>query len=142
VEVKTQIKKQKNALALVFTLSDVQQQLEKLFYPGFLYVTPNQWLQQYPRYLRAILSRLEKASLNPQKEKLAIAEIQLYWNKFEEYTKKKGDYVQERNAALQEYRWWVEELRVSLFAQSIKTLVSISSKRLDKQWELVMEEVV
>jgi ATP-dependent helicase HrpA len=142
VEVKTQIKKQKNALALVFTLSDVQQQLEKLFYPGFLYVTPNQWLQQYPRYLRAILSRLEKASLNPQKEKLAIAEIQLYWNKFEEYTKKKGDYVQERNAALQEYRWWVEELRVSLFAQSIKTLVPISSKRLDKQWELVMEEVV
>src|SRR5690606_40092451 len=79
VEVRKQLKQHKNALALAFTLSDIQQQLQQLFYPGLVYNTPREWLEQYPRYLRAILTRLEKAMLNPQKDRLAIGEVQAAW---------------------------------------------------------------
>ncbi len=140
VEIKKQIKQQKNALTLAFTLNDINQQLQQLFFIGLLYKTPATWLRQYPRYLRAIQLRLEKAALNPQKDKLALAEVQAYWKNFTEYIEKEGEFVIEQNAALQEYRWWVEELRVSLFAQAVKTLIPISAKRLDKQWELVLQQ--
>lgn len=138
VDVKKQIKQQKNALALAFTLNDIQQQLQQLFFVGLTYTNSDTWLRQYPRYLRAIQLRLEKAVLNPQKDKLAIAEVQPYWNKLEAYIEKEGNFILAQNTALQEYRWWIEELRVSLFAQAVKTLLPISPKRLDKQWELVL----
>ena len=96
-------------------------------------------MRQYPRYLRAIQYRLEKAALNPQKDKLALVEIQSYWKKLTDFLQKEGEFVMAQNPALQEYRWWIEELRVSLFAQTIKTMIPISPKRLDKQWELVQE---
>jgi ATP-dependent helicase HrpA len=139
VEVKKSIKQQKNSLALAFTLSDIQLQLENLFFAGLAYKTPNNWLRQYPRYLRAIQMRLEKAVQNPQKDKLALMEIQPYWKKYQEFLQKKESLSVRQNATLEDYRWWIEELRVSLFAQSVKTLVPISLKRLDKQWELVLE---
>lgn len=138
VDVKKQIKQQKNALALAFTLSDIQDQLQQLFFVGVVYQTPELWLRQYPRYLKAIQYRLEKAALNPQKDKLSLAEIQPYWKKLADYLEKEGEFVMAQSEPLAEYRWWIEELRVSLFAQTIKTLVPISPKRLVKQWELVL----
>jgi len=138
VDVKKNIKQQKNALALAFALSDIQEQLKQLFYMGLVYKTPDEWLRQYPRYLRAIQLRLEKAVLNPQKDKLALLEIQPYWQRLQEYIEKEGAFVMTQNSALIEYRWWIEELRVSLFAQTLKTQIPISPKRLDKQWELVL----
>lgn len=140
VDVRKQLKQQKNALALAFTLTDIQQQLQQLFFPGLVYNTPPEWLLQYPRYLRAIGARLEKALLNPQKDRLAIAEIQPAWQRLTDYLAKEGDYHLAQNPLLQTYRWWIEELRVSLFAQTLKTQVPISTKRLDKQWQLVMEQ--
>ncbi len=140
VDVKKNIKQQKNALALAFGLSDIQEQLKQLFYVGVVYKTPDEWLRQYPRYLRGIQLRLEKAVLNPQKDKLALLEIQPYWQRMQEYIEKKGAFVMTQNAALIEYRWWIEELRVSLFAQTLKTQIPISPKRLDKQWELVLAQ--
>jgi ATP-dependent helicase HrpA len=138
VDVRKNIKQQKNALALAFALSDIQEQLKQLFYVGLVYKTPDEWLRQYPRYLRAIQMRLEKAALNPQKDKLALLEIQPYWARLQEYLAKEGDFVMSQNPALAEYRWWIEELRVSLFAQTLKTQIPISPKRLDKQWESVL----
>jgi ATP-dependent helicase HrpA len=138
VDVKKNIKQQKNALVLAFALSDIQEQLKNLFYVGLVYKTPEEWLRQYPRYLRGIQARLEKAALNPQKDKLALMEIQPYWQRLQEYIAKEGAFVMTQNAALVEYRWWIEELRISLFAQTLKTQVPISPKRLDKQWELVL----
>jgi len=95
-------------------------------------------LRQYSRYLRAIQLRLEKAVLNPQKDKLTLLEIQPYWQRLQEYLAKEGAFVMSQNLALVEYRWWIEELRVSLFAQTLKTQIPVSPKRLDKQWELVL----
>ena len=138
VDVKKTIKQQKNALALAYTLSDIHEQLNELFNIGLVYRTPDEWLRQYPRYLRAIQMRLEKAALNPQKDKLTLLEIQPYWQRLQEFISKEGTFVMTQNPALVEYRWWVEELRVSLFAQTLKTQIPISPKRLDKQWELVL----
>ena len=69
-----------------------------------------------------------------------MAEIQPFWKKLEDYINKEGDFMMGQSAALQEYRWWIEELRVSLFAQTMKTVVPISTKRLDKQWELIKRQ--
>ncbi|MDR7090023.1 ATP-dependent RNA helicase HrpA [Cellvibrio fibrivorans] len=140
VEVKKQLKQQKNMLMLAFTISDINQQLAQLFYPGLVYKTPALWLQQYPKYMRGIQQRLEKAALNPQKDKLQLAEIAPHWQRLVDYLAKEGDYRLAQNTALMDYRWWIEELRISLFAQTLKTQVPVSDKRMDKQWEQAMLE--
>lgn len=139
VDVRKQLKQHKNALALAFTISDIHTQLQQLFYPGLVFQTPAEWLAQYPRYLRAIQLRLEKALLNPQKDRQLLAEVQLHWQRFAEFLAKEGDYQMELNPPLREYRWWLEELRVSLFAQTLGTQVTISGKRLEKQWQAVLD---
>lgn len=138
VEIKKQLKQQKNMLMLAFTISDINHQLTQLFYPGLVYKTPAQWLHQYPKYMRGIQQRLEKAALNPQKDKLQLAEVAPHWQRLVDYLAKEGDYRLAQNSELLDYRWWIEELRISLFAQTLKTQVPVSDKRLDKQWEQAM----
>jgi len=138
VDVKKQVKQQKNMLMLAFTIGDINQQLTQLFYPGLIYKTPEQWLQQYPKYMRGIQQRLEKAALNPQKDKLQLAEVAPHWQRLVDYLAKEGDYRLVQNMALMDYRWWIEELRISLFAQTLKTQVPVSDKRMSKQWEEAM----
>lgn len=138
VELKKQLKQQKNMLALAFSLTDINQQLASLFSPGLLYQTPRDWFTQYPKYLRAIQQRLDKALLNPQKDKLMLQQVTPHWQRLEEYLEKEGRYRLSQIPALSEYRWWIEEFRVSLFAQTLKTQISVSDKRLDKQWELAV----
>ncbi len=138
VDVKKQLKQQKNMLLLAFTISDINQQLGELFYPGLVYKTPAIWLQQYAKYMRGIQQRLEKAALNVQKDKLLLAEIAPHRQRLVDYLSKEGDYRLAQNSDLEEYRWWIEELRISLFAQTLKTQVPVSHKRLDKHWEQAM----
>lgn len=140
VDVKKQLKQQKNMLALAFSISDINQQLAQLFQPGLVYSTPPQWFGQYPKYLRALQQRLEKAQLNVQKDKLNMLAIEPHWQRLVEYLEKEGSYRLAQNAALMDYRWWIEEYRISLFAQTLKTQVPVSDKRLDKQWEAAMIE--
>lgn len=140
VDIKKQLKQQKNMLVLAYTISDVNQQLGQLFYPGLVYNTPPQWLQQYPKYMRGILQRLEKATLNAQKDKLQMAEVAPHWQRLRDYLEKEGDYRLAQLPELMDYRWWIEELRISLFAQTLKTQVPVSPKRLDKQWEQAMQQ--
>ncbi len=138
VAVKKSLKQQKNTLLLAFASADINAQIGRLLYPGFLYHTPLRWLQQYPRYFKAICSRLERVANQVQKDKLLIAEVEDHWQRYEQWCDKHGAEAL-ANQPLQEYRWMLEELRVSLFAQSLKTLMPISSKRLNKQWQLVEE---
>lgn len=138
VEIKKQLKRQKNTLMLAYTISDVNQQLAQLFYQGLVYKTPPQWLHQYPKYMRGIQQRLEKAALNPQKDKLQTAEVAPHWQRLIDYLAKEGEYRLRQLPMLMEYRWWIEEFRISLFAQTLKTQVPVSDKRLDKQWEQAM----
>jgi ATP-dependent helicase HrpA len=135
VAIKKTIKSSKNALAMALAAGDINQQLQQLIYPGFMLTTPSDWLQQYPRYLKAIQLRLDKVALQTQKDKIWTAEVEALWNRWQQRVDKEGLATVLNNTALLQYRWMLEEYRVSLFAQSLKTLMPVSAKRLNKLWE-------
>lgn len=111
--------------------TDVQQQLQRLVPKTFLSSTPYAQLQHFPRYLKAVQLRLDKLRADPARDATKFAELrpqdQRFWRLVAE---RKG--VQD--ARLQEVRWLLEELRVSFFAQELRTPQPVSIKRLDKAW--------
>ena len=135
VEIKKRIKSSKNALAIALSVADINGQLDRLFYQGVVFETPEQWLRQYPRILKAILVRLEKVSQNPHKDRLAVSQLDQLWQLHEDRLKKEGKEAYTANEDWILFRWMLEEYRVSLFAQTLKTLMPVSEKRLKKQWE-------
>jgi ATP-dependent helicase HrpA len=114
-------------------INDVQQQLAQLLYQGFLGQTPVQQLKQFPRYLKAITYRLEKALENSLRDERAINELQSVWNPYWKTVSETASH-QEIPPAMDQFRWSLEEFRVSLFAQQLKTAYPVSKKRLEKQW--------
>ena len=119
-------------------LSDIQQQRQALFYSGFLYATPFEHLQSLGKYFRAISIRLERMQAQLPKEKQFTDEINAFNEKVEEM-----EAAYAGSSALTtaiEFRWMLEEYRVSLFAQQLKTKKPISAKRLEKQWQKVLEQ--
>ena len=122
------IKDSKNAAE---ASADAAQQLQRLVPKRFLTVTPWAQLQHFPRYLKAIALRLEKWRADPARDAARLAELrpqeQRYWRLVAE---RKGA----ADARLQELRWLIEELRVSFFAQELRTPQPVSIKRLDKAW--------
>lgn len=135
VAIRKAMKLNKSAFALALAFGDINTQLAQLLYKGFLFQTPKKWLMEYPRYLAAVEVRIEKAAQNPQKDRLAIAELSGLWQKHQDRLLKEGEHAYLQNPHWVEYRWMIEELRVSLFAQTLKTLMPVSSKRLNKQWQ-------
>lgn len=122
------IKDTKNAAEAA---ADAAQQLQRLVPKRFLTATPYTQLQHFPRYLKAITLRLEKWRADPARDAARLAELrpqeQRYWRLVAE---RKGA----MDARLQELRWLLEELRVSFFAQELRTPQPVSIKRLDKLW--------
>lgn len=113
------------------SLADViDVQLEELLYPQFLAYSKWQFLQQYPRYLQAILIRLDKYAKNQIRDSQFEHEINQLYDKWYNYV----DSLEQRNKILMsemhDFRYKIEELRISLFAQEIKTLYPVSLKRL------------
>ena len=110
---------------------DAQQQLNRLIPKKFLQATPWDRLQHLARYLKAITLRLDKYRADPARDTARLSELrpqeQRYWRLVAE---RKGA-VDERMA---EFRWLLEELRVSFFAQELRTPQPVSVKRLDKAW--------
>ena len=110
---------------------DAQQQINRLIPKKFLQATPWDRLQHLARYLKAITLRLDKYRADPARDAARMAELrpqeQRYWRLVAE---RKGA-VDERMA---EFRWLLEELRVSFFAQELRTPQPVSVKRLDKAW--------
>ena len=111
--------------------ADCLQQLGRLMGKRFLATTPWTQLQHMVRYLKAVTLRLDKHRSDPARDAARLQELkpyeQRYWRLVAE---RKG--VQD--ARLQEYRWLLEELRVSFFAQELRTPQPVSLKRLDKAW--------
>ncbi|MDZ4237009.1 MAG: DUF3418 domain-containing protein, partial [Hydrogenophaga sp.] len=114
--------------------TDVAQQLQRLVPKRFLLTTPYAQLQHFPRYLKAVQQRLDKLRADPARDAAKFAELrpqdQRFWRLVAE---RKG--VQD--ARLQELRWLLEELRVSFFAQELRTPQPVSVKRLDKAWSQI-----
>ncbi len=123
-------------LAQAVALNDIKAQLGKLVYPGFVRETPAQWLKEMPRYLKAIEMRLEKLPGQVQKDRVWSIELAGLWA---QYQARADKHRQEgkRDPELAVYRWWMEEYRVSLFAQQLGTKMPVSDKRLSKQWAIV-----
>jgi len=111
-------------------------QLTELIYPGFLSKTPWDKLPHLPRYLKAIKLRLDKFGNNPERDTRHGAAVERMWKLYRDRLEKhrKADID---DPQLTEFRWLIEELRVSLFAQELKTPMPVSVKRLEKLWESV-----
>ncbi|MEX0942154.1 MAG: ATP-dependent RNA helicase HrpA, partial [Pseudomonadales bacterium] len=112
---------------LQHAVDDIRQQLDRLLGAHFIKSTPMAWLSEYPRYLAAIEYRLEKLPGNLVRDKERTAEV----NRFEERFLSLDGKGQEM--AMQ-YRFMLEEFRVSLFAQPLGTSAPISARRLEKLW--------
>ena len=115
-------------------LQDIEAQLKRLIGKQFITETPFERLQHFPRYLKGIQVRLDKLKSNPARDTQLMAEYLPLWTNYERRAlqlAKMGTY----SPQIEQFRWLLEELRISLFAQELKTPVPISSKRLQKQWE-------
>lgn len=109
----------------------LQQWRERLLYPGFLLATPWAQLQHVPRYLRALARRLAKFSEMPERESRHAPLLGAFWQQWRAEMERVGGSA---SSELREYRWLIEELNVSLFAQELKTPFPVSAKRLEKRW--------
>jgi ATP-dependent helicase HrpA len=116
--------------------SELRAQLARLIHKGYFSATPWNRLADLPRYLQAMQLRLDKFAANPERDAKHAAAIAGLWARYEERLEKqkKAGAVDPR---LDEYRWHIEELRVSLFAQELKTPYPVSFKRLDRIWNAI-----
>ena len=110
---------------------DAAEQLQRLMPRDFIAATPWPALQHYARYLKGITLRLDKLRADPARDAQRMAEVraqdQRYWRLV---AARKG----QPDTRMQELRWLLEELRVSFFAQELRTPQPVSIKRLDKVW--------
>jgi ATP-dependent helicase HrpA len=117
---------------------DIAEQMQALVAPDFLISMPWKWLEQYPRYFRAIAVRLDKLTHGAhQRDQQGMEELTPWLAAYRDRAEKH----QQRGIVDPElvlFRWMLEEFRVSLFAQQLGTVFSISSKRLEKQWAKVL----
>ncbi|MDD5462701.1 MAG: ATP-dependent RNA helicase HrpA [Methylococcales bacterium] len=109
---------------------DINEQLDFLIYAGFIRNTSYQQLKAIPRYLKAIQYRLDKRDNNLQKVQEAHRYATRFWKDIEKKAKK-DKVIPEQDP----FRWMLEEFRVSLFAQQLKTAYPVSVKRMDKAWD-------
>jgi ATP-dependent helicase HrpA len=114
-------------------MTDIRNQLRELLAPGFVVSIALPRLKHFPRYLKAIQFRLDKFSLNPAKDAQWMQQIQSWrqaWAARMQADRQRGVF----DPKLDEFRWMLEELRVSLWAQQLKTPYPVSFKRLEKYW--------
>ena len=107
---------------------DLREQLDALLTSGFLRELPTSRLAHYPRYLKAMRLRAERLRQDPAKDQQRLLQVLPFWR----------DYLKHRAAGsegLDELRWLIEEWRVSLFAQELKTPEPVSAKRLTRALE-------
>lgn len=108
---------------------DIRAQLEWLVHKRFIADSPFDRLQHVPRYLKAINLRIEKLRANPARDAQCMSQLQPLlqaWQKMRQPQHGKSD------PRAEEFAWMLQELRVSLFAQELKTPVIVSVKRLEK----------
>jgi ATP-dependent helicase HrpA len=114
---------------------EVEEQLALLLPKRFFSLTPWERLQHIPRYLKALKLRLNKYPNSVERDTRSAQTVQVIWQRWQDKVSHLRKANAEVSVALEDYRWLIEELRVSLFAQELKTPFPVSAKRLDKIWE-------
>ena len=117
-------------------LSDINTQLEYLIYRGFLSEIELNQLRHFPRYLSALVIRIDRLLREPARDMLKLKRMGCLWQRCRELLQQHRTLGLE-DAELGKLRWMVEEFRVSLFAQELGTAYPISAKRLNEQWSRV-----
>jgi ATP-dependent helicase HrpA len=110
---------------------DIQAQLQRLMPKRFLLAAPYAQLQHMLRYLKAVTLRLDKQRADPARDAARLAELRPLEQR---WMRRLGELKGSSDTRLDEYRWLLEELRVSFFAQELRTPQPVSAKRLDKLW--------
>ncbi|MER2538780.1 MAG: ATP-dependent RNA helicase HrpA [Azonexus sp.] len=113
---------------------DIETQIKRLISKQFIAETPFERLQHFPRYLKGVQVRLDKLKSDPARDARLLAEYSPIWTNYERRAIQLAK-LGSIDPQIDQFRWLLEELRVSLFAQELKTPVPVSSKRLQKQWE-------
>ena len=120
--------------ALSTLATEAATQRDRLVGPGFFSRTPWTSLVHFPRYLKALDRRLAKAVENRERDSKHAAAVAELWERYrarDEANRSQG----REEPALEAFRWLIEELRVSLFAQELRTPFPVSYKRLEKAWK-------
>ncbi|WP_446697468.1 ATP-dependent RNA helicase HrpA [Undibacterium danionis] len=115
--------------------ADMQQQLQNLVTKRFIAEVDFAQLAHYPRYLKAITVRMDKLRADPARDAKLMAEWNIVAQPWQRTPRRSGV---DADPKLIEFRWLLEELRVSLFAQELKTPMPVSVKRLQKVWESLL----
>ncbi|MBQ5940260.1 ATP-dependent RNA helicase HrpA [Massilia sp. AB1] len=113
--------------------ADIQSQLQGLVHKRFIADNEYSQLAHFPRYLKAINVRMEKLRTNASRDAQLMAEWQNAASQFQRTLKNQAG--KNNDPRMVEFRWMLEELRVSLFAQELRTPMPVSAKRLQKVWE-------
>ena len=117
--------------------NEIRDHLARLIYAGFVSETPWTQLGHLPRYLKAARLRIERLRHQPAKDRVREAELLPHWRAYTAHAdaeKARGTKSEE----LERYRWLLEEWRVSLFAQELRTAEPVSAKKIAEQWVKVV----
>lgn len=120
-----------SSITIMAALADARQQLDGLIYSGFVSQTGLERLRHLPRYLGGITVRVEKLVANPGRDRVGLTEVESALTAFRNAG---GTIPLARHAPanLVKARWMIEELRISLFAQELRTAESVSLQRIAK----------
>jgi len=116
--------------------TDIARQLDHLFFRGFVAESSFERLQDYCRYLAALERRIAKLREGGARDEEKLNAFMPYWRRYAARLRdhaKRGRY----DTSLRDYRWMLEEYRISLFAQELGTRFAVSPKRLEAAWRLV-----
>jgi len=112
----------------------LRNELSRLVPERFMDLYNNERLTHIARYIKAIGIRAQRASVNFEKDELKAKKLKIYINGLNEMLKKLSSFVsEEKKQAIEEYFWLIEEYKVSIFAQELKTAFPVSEKKLDKK---------
>jgi ATP-dependent helicase HrpA len=112
-------------------VDDIQSQLQRLMPKRFVLQTPWSQLQHFPRYLKAITLRLDKLRADAARDAKLLSELRPLEQR---WSRRVAELKGTPDARIDDFRWQLEELRVSLFAQELRTPQPVSVKRLEKVW--------
>ena len=108
------------------SIEDIEDQLADLHLADFVYRMDYSHWQQYPRYLEALEIRIDRLEHNVEADLDGVYALDLHMERLAGRANDK---------AISDYRWMVEEYRIQLFAQPMKTRMAVSPKRLSKIWD-------
>ncbi|WP_341314992.1 ATP-dependent RNA helicase HrpA [Paraburkholderia sp. IMGN_8] len=131
-EYATVTKKLVQAKSFTAAHADMQNQFDGLIGKRFVVDTPYSQLAHFPRYLKGIALRIDKLKADSARDARQFAEFQPLLQNYQRALAQRGGVLDPR---LSEFRWLLEELRISLFVQELRTPMPVSVKRLYKVWE-------